>query len=63
MSDMGASINQILVSIYKQLRLPALERVNIMITLDDGSEMEPMRVFQNVSIRVQKYVFPQILWF
>ena len=60
MLDLGALINVMPLSIYKDLNLEPLKETNVIIQLVDMSNSYPEGVVKDVLIRVNKLMFPLI---
>jgi hypothetical protein len=60
MLDLGALINVMPLSIYKDLNLEPLKETNVIIQLVDRSNSYPEGVVKDVLIRVNKLIFPLI---
>nr|XP_027088709.1 uncharacterized protein LOC113710060 [Coffea arabica] len=56
--DLGASVSLIPLMVARQLRLHELKRTNITLQLADRSVRYPVRVLENVLIKVQKFIIP-----
>nr|GEZ47411.1 reverse transcriptase domain-containing protein [Tanacetum cinerariifolium] len=56
--DLGASINLILLSIWKKLRLPTLNDTKMVLELPDRTISKPTGVAENVFVKVGKLYFP-----
>jgi len=58
MLDLGASINVMALSIYKDLNLASLKETKVIIQLADRSNSYLEGVVKDVLIRVNKLIFP-----
>nr|GEY55527.1 hypothetical protein [Tanacetum cinerariifolium] len=58
LADLGASINLIPLSIWKKLRLSALNDTKMMLELADRTISKPTGVAENVFVKVRKFYFP-----
>nr|GFA06501.1 reverse transcriptase domain-containing protein [Tanacetum cinerariifolium] len=58
LADLGASINQIPLSIWKKLKLPTLNDTKMVLELADRTISKPMGVTENVFVKVGKFYFP-----
>nr|GFC14287.1 reverse transcriptase domain-containing protein [Tanacetum cinerariifolium] len=58
LADIGASINLMPLSIWKKLRLPTLNDTKMVLELTDRIISKPMRVAENVFVKVGKFYFP-----
>nr|GEW91947.1 reverse transcriptase domain-containing protein [Tanacetum cinerariifolium] len=58
LADLGASINLMPLSIWKNLRLPTLNDTKIVLELADGTISKPAGVAENVFVKVGKFYFP-----
>nr|GFC86013.1 hypothetical protein [Tanacetum cinerariifolium] len=58
LADLGASINLMPLSIWKQLRLPNLNETKMVLELVDRTISKPTGVAENVFIKVGKFYFP-----
>nr|GEW25166.1 hypothetical protein [Tanacetum cinerariifolium] len=56
--DLGASINLMPLSIWKKLRLPALNDTKMVLELADRTISKPTGVADNVFVKVGKFYFP-----
>nr|GEZ00631.1 reverse transcriptase domain-containing protein [Tanacetum cinerariifolium] len=56
--DLGASINLMLLSIWKNLRLPTLDDTKMVLELADRTISKPTGVAENVFVKVGKFYFP-----
>nr|GEZ68624.1 reverse transcriptase domain-containing protein [Tanacetum cinerariifolium] len=57
-SDLGASINLMPLSIWKKLRLPTLNDKKMVLELADRTISKPTGVAENVFVKVGKFCFP-----
>nr|GEW94920.1 DNA-directed DNA polymerase [Tanacetum cinerariifolium] len=57
LTDFGASINLILLSIWKKLRLPTLNDTKMVLELADRTISKPTGVAENVFVKVSKFYF------
>nr|GEY82043.1 reverse transcriptase domain-containing protein [Tanacetum cinerariifolium] len=58
LADLGASINQMLLSIWKKLRLPTLNDTKMVLELADRTISKHAGVTKNVFVKVSKFYFP-----
>ncbi|RDX93498.1 hypothetical protein CR513_24226, partial [Mucuna pruriens] len=58
MFDLGASINVILVSIYRSLNFGDLEPIGMIIQLANKSIFQPLGVLEDVLVQVNELIFP-----
>nr|GFD01860.1 reverse transcriptase domain-containing protein [Tanacetum cinerariifolium] len=58
LADLGASINLMSLSIWKKLRLPALNDTKMVLELADRTISKPTGVAENVFVKVGKFYFP-----
>nr|GEX76037.1 DNA-directed DNA polymerase [Tanacetum cinerariifolium] len=58
LADLGASINLMPLSIWKKLRLPALNDTKMVLELADRIILKPTGVAENVFMKVGKFYFP-----
>nr|GFB16347.1 reverse transcriptase domain-containing protein [Tanacetum cinerariifolium] len=58
LADLGASINLMPLSIWKKLRLPALNDTKMVLELADRTISKPTGVAENVFVKVGKFYFP-----
>nr|GEX02426.1 putative reverse transcriptase domain-containing protein [Tanacetum cinerariifolium] len=58
LADLGASINLIPLSIWKELRLPTLNDTKMVLELADRTISKPTGVAENVFVKVRKFYFP-----
>nr|GEY53925.1 reverse transcriptase domain-containing protein [Tanacetum cinerariifolium] len=58
LADLGASINLMPLSIWKKLRLPALNDTKMVLELADRIISKPTGVAENVFVKVGKFYFP-----
>nr|GEV38415.1 reverse transcriptase domain-containing protein [Tanacetum cinerariifolium] len=58
LADLGASINLMPLSIWKQLRLPTLNETKMVLELADRNISKPTGVAENVFVKVGKFYFP-----
>nr|GFA15252.1 reverse transcriptase domain-containing protein [Tanacetum cinerariifolium] len=58
LADLGASINLMLLSIWKKLRLPTLNDTKMVLELADRTISKPTGVAENVFVKVGKFYFP-----
>nr|GEU74227.1 DNA-directed DNA polymerase [Tanacetum cinerariifolium] len=58
LADLGASINLMLLSIWKKLSLPELTSTKIILELADRSTTRPASIAENVFVKVGKFHFP-----
>nr|GEV57726.1 reverse transcriptase domain-containing protein [Tanacetum cinerariifolium] len=58
LADLGASINLMLLSIWKKLRLPTLNDTKMVLELADRTISKPTGVAENVFMKVGKFYFP-----
>nr|GEZ28223.1 reverse transcriptase domain-containing protein [Tanacetum cinerariifolium] len=58
LADLGASINLMLLSIWKNLRLPTLNDTKMVLELADRIISKPTGVAKNVFVKVGKFYFP-----
>nr|GEY65655.1 reverse transcriptase domain-containing protein [Tanacetum cinerariifolium] len=58
LADLGASINLMLLSIWKKLRLPTLNDTKMVLELTDRTISKPTGVAENVFVKVGKFYFP-----
>nr|GFC13516.1 reverse transcriptase domain-containing protein [Tanacetum cinerariifolium] len=58
LSDLGASINLMPLSIWKKLRLPTLNDTKMVLELADRTISKPTGVADNVFVKVGKFYFP-----
>nr|GEV98714.1 hypothetical protein [Tanacetum cinerariifolium] len=58
LADLGASINLMPLSIWKNLRLPTLNDTKMMLELADRTISNPTGVAENVFVKVRKFYFP-----
>nr|GEU83845.1 hypothetical protein [Tanacetum cinerariifolium] len=58
LSDLGASINLMPLSIWKKLRLPTLNNTKMVLELADRTISKPTGVAENVFVKVGKFYFP-----
>nr|GEZ33699.1 reverse transcriptase domain-containing protein [Tanacetum cinerariifolium] len=57
-TDLGASINLMSLSIWKKLRLPTLNDTKMVLELADRTISKPTGVAENVFVKVGKFYFP-----
>nr|GEX45429.1 reverse transcriptase domain-containing protein [Tanacetum cinerariifolium] len=57
LADLGASINLMLLSIWKKLRLPTLNDTKMVLELADKTISKPTGVAENVFVKVGKFYF------
>nr|GEZ05945.1 hypothetical protein [Tanacetum cinerariifolium] len=57
-ADLGACINLMPLSIWKKLRLPALNEIKMVLELADRTILKPTGVAENVFVKVGKFYFP-----
>nr|GFC00393.1 reverse transcriptase domain-containing protein [Tanacetum cinerariifolium] len=58
LADLGASINLMMLSIWKKLRLPTLNDTKMVLELADRTISKPTGVAENVFVKVDKFSFP-----
>nr|GEZ77533.1 reverse transcriptase domain-containing protein [Tanacetum cinerariifolium] len=58
LADLGASINLMSLSIWKNLRLPTLNDKKMVLELADRTISKPTGVAENVFVKVDKFYFP-----
>nr|GFA11089.1 hypothetical protein [Tanacetum cinerariifolium] len=58
LADLGASINLMPLSIWKKLKLPALNDTKMVLELADRTISKPTGVAENVFVKVGKFYFP-----
>nr|GEZ80115.1 hypothetical protein [Tanacetum cinerariifolium] len=58
LADLGASINLMLLSIWKKLKLPTLNDTKMVLELADNTISKPTGVAENVFVKVGKFYFP-----
>nr|GFA18573.1 reverse transcriptase domain-containing protein [Tanacetum cinerariifolium] len=58
LADLGESINLILLSIWKKLKLPMLNDTKMVLKLADRTISKPTGVAENVFVKVGKFYFP-----
>nr|GFA35060.1 reverse transcriptase domain-containing protein [Tanacetum cinerariifolium] len=58
LADLGVSINLMLLSIWKKLRLPTLNDTKMVLELADRTISKPTGVAENVFVKVGKFYFP-----
>nr|GFB20117.1 reverse transcriptase domain-containing protein [Tanacetum cinerariifolium] len=58
LADLGASINLMSLSIWKNLRLPTLNDTKMVLKLADRTISKPTGVAENVFVKVSKFYFP-----
>nr|GEW58491.1 hypothetical protein [Tanacetum cinerariifolium] len=58
LADLGASINRILLSIWKKLKLPTLNDTKMVLELADRTISKPIGVAENIFVKVGKFYFP-----
>nr|GEU43075.1 reverse transcriptase domain-containing protein [Tanacetum cinerariifolium] len=58
LADLGASINLMLLSIWKKLKLPMLNDTKMVLELADRTISKPTGVAENVFFKVGKFYFP-----
>ncbi|GJS84745.1 reverse transcriptase domain-containing protein [Tanacetum coccineum] len=58
LADLGASINQMPLSIWKKLGLPGLNDTKMVLELADRTISKPTGVAENVFVKVGKFYFP-----
>nr|GEY49807.1 reverse transcriptase domain-containing protein [Tanacetum cinerariifolium] len=58
LADLGASINLMLLSIWKTLKLPTLNDTKMVLELADRTISKPTGVAENVFVKVGKFYFP-----
>nr|GEV42276.1 reverse transcriptase domain-containing protein [Tanacetum cinerariifolium] len=58
LTDLGASINLMPLSIWKKLRLPTLNDTKMVLELADRTISKPTGVAENVFVKVDKFYFP-----
>nr|GFA64518.1 reverse transcriptase domain-containing protein [Tanacetum cinerariifolium] len=58
LTDLGASINLMPLSIWKKLRLPTLNDTKMVLELADRTISKPTGVAENVFVKVGKFYFP-----
>nr|GEV29357.1 reverse transcriptase domain-containing protein [Tanacetum cinerariifolium] len=58
LTDLGASINLMPLSIWKKLRLPTLNGTKMVLELADRTISKPTGVAENVFVKVGKFYFP-----
>ena len=56
--DLGASINLMLLSIFKRLRLGESRPTTVTLQLADGSLKHPWGVIEDGLVKVDKFIFP-----
>ena len=56
--DLGASVNLLPYSVYKQLGLRELKPTNITLSLVDRSVKNPKGIFEDVLVKVDKFYYP-----
>ena len=61
--DLGASINLMLWSIFKKLKLGEARSTTITLQLADRSLTHPCGIIEDVLIKVDKFIFPTVLSF
>ena len=57
--DLGASVNLLPYSVYKQLGLGELKPTNITLSLADGSVKIPKGIIEDVLVKVDKFYYPR----
>ncbi|KAL6322870.1 hypothetical protein AAG906_020902 [Vitis piasezkii] len=60
--DLGASVNLLPYSVYKELGLGELKPTSITLSLADRSVKIPRGVIEDVLVQVDKFYYPEILW-
>ncbi|GKC84000.1 reverse transcriptase domain-containing protein [Tanacetum coccineum] len=58
LADLGASINLMPLSIWKKLGLPDLTSTGMVLELADRTISKPLRIAENVFVKVGKFYFP-----
>nr|GFA50351.1 reverse transcriptase domain-containing protein [Tanacetum cinerariifolium] len=58
LTDLGASINIMPLSIWKKLKLPTLNDTKMVLELADRTILKPTSVAENVFVKVGKFYFP-----
>nr|GEY22197.1 reverse transcriptase domain-containing protein [Tanacetum cinerariifolium] len=58
LADLGASINLMLLSIWKKIRLPTLNDTKMVLELADQTISKPTSVAENMFVKVGKFYFP-----
>nr|GEV45019.1 reverse transcriptase domain-containing protein [Tanacetum cinerariifolium] len=58
LADLGASINLMLLLIWKKLKLPTLNDTKMVLELADRTISKPTGVAENVFVKVDKFYFP-----
>ena len=56
--DLGASVNLLPYSVYKQLGLGGLKPTSITLSLADRSVKIPMGIIEDVLVQVDKFYYP-----
>ena len=56
--DLGASVNLLPYSVYKQLSLGELQPTNLTLLLADMSVKVPNRIVEDVILKVDEFYFP-----
>nr|GEW28511.1 hypothetical protein [Tanacetum cinerariifolium] len=56
--DLGVSINLMLLSIWKKLKLPTLNDIKMVLELADKTISKPAGVTENIFVKVGKFYFP-----
>ena len=56
--DLGASVNLLPYSVYKQLGLGELKPTNITLSLADGSVKIPKGIVEDVLVKIEKFYYP-----
>nr|GEX37435.1 reverse transcriptase domain-containing protein [Tanacetum cinerariifolium] len=60
LADLGASINLMPLSIWKNLKLPMLNETKMVLELADRTILKPTGVAKNVFVKVGKFYFPAV---
>jgi len=56
--DLGANVNRLPYSVYKQLGLGELQLTSLTLLLADGSVKDPKEIVEDVILKVDKFYFP-----
>ncbi|GKD02122.1 transposon ty3-I gag-pol polyprotein [Tanacetum coccineum] len=58
LADLGASINVMPFSMFKQLQIGNLQPTNMMVEMADMTKKAPKGIIENVLVQIDKFIFP-----
>ncbi|GJW75030.1 reverse transcriptase domain-containing protein [Tanacetum coccineum] len=58
LADLGASVNIVPYSMFKNLKLTNLKKTTMFVEMTDMSKKAPMGIVENVLVKIDKFIFP-----